>query len=209
VICAVCGEEVRWGWRPGPTSPTPPAGFMMHREEKDHQPILGQRLTAEMVADIERQLDEPRLDADGNVYTTRAYDQARWDKKRPKHEEDEEVVEVVLPEPEVWSTPIVKGDPRMPGGAATILNLMAKNAWSGTVSYSRGPRTHKTYGTLLSVADYAVLRARVDEGDRRAVAFWVDGKFDHSWTATADLEARKYHTNRADFNALKSWIRGE
>lgn len=59
--CSICGEEVRWGWRPGLTSPQGPgSGFWMHREDVDHTPILGRIMTPEDIAEQERQLDLPR-----------------------------------------------------------------------------------------------------------------------------------------------------
>lgn len=216
ILCARCGNEVRWGWRPGLRAPVRPgAGFWMHREETDHIPVLGQMVTEEMRAEVDRQLDLPRTKEDGTVYTTREFDIARMKKPaREAAEEEEEIVTEPIPEPEVRSTLIEIDDERMPGGAKQIINLARKNGWTVWATYSRGPRIHASLGTLLEVSDYVVVRMRLDGGDRRAVASWCSksGKyeFEWAWPLIADFENRRYIAPPiANFEGLKAWIRGE
>lgn len=211
--CSVCGEEVRHGVRPPIETPR-----WLHREDVDHVAKLGYLMTAEDWARIEEQLDEERIAADGSVYTTRQYDFAREAKAREKVEKkaieagtaDIEPEPIVLPPPEVYSTPLKRGEPHWAGGCSTIANLLDKSGWRWFATYSRGPRTHATHGNVLGISDYVVMRMALDDSDRRAVGFWRDTKFDGAWLAEIDRPNRRYnivaHANQA---GLKAWIRGD
>lgn len=217
-ICARCGEEVRWGWRPSLTSPFLPAGFWMHREESvDHTPVLGQVYTPEDMAADEAALDVERenfvIPFAPSYYTTRDVDIARMKDKeaqaRAEADADGEWVAAELPEPEVMATIIDIRDERMPGGARTIMNLASKNGWDVWGAYSRGPHTHATTGALLRISDYVVVRM-LDAEQRRAVACWRDGKFQWAWLLEADRRATRYiNHGKTNSDGLKSWIRHE
>lgn len=211
-VCSTCGEELRHGVRPPVETDR-----WLHREDVDHLPTLGYLMTAEDWARIEIQLDEPRIATDGSVYTTRQYDHAREATARAKVEKKaveagraEEPEPIELPEPEVRATPITRGDPRFPGGCATIANLADKNGWRWTATYSRGPRTHATHGNLLSISDWVIMRLALDDGVRRAVGFWCDTKFTHAWLAELDVKNWRYNIfGSANSNGLKAYIRGD
>lgn len=176
--CGRCGEEVRYGVRD--IGRGPQKGYW-HRVEKDHPVTLGVTMSYE----------------ESLAYFT-AY----------KDRGSEEAVVEPIPAPEVYSTPIEPPDPRLPGGAKQILNLARKHDWRAWATYSRGPRTHASHGTLLGVSDFVVIRMRLD-GDRPgAVASWVDGKFDHAWLCEVDTPKRKIIiVGQANSDQLKAWIR--
>lgn len=182
----------------------------MHRDREtdaNHRPVLGQPVTPEFLARIEEQLDEVRYREDGTPYTTRTWKSKKADEDS---ENQEQLERKVIPPPEVYATPITKGDERWPGGCTNITNLAKKCGWSWTATYSRGPRVHGGHGGLLGMSDYVLLRLRLDGSDARAVGFWVDTKFDHAWLARLDEKSRRYMIEGwANSQGLKDWIRGD
>lgn len=181
LTCGRCGEEVRWGWRPGLTSPTRPgSGFWMHRDPAaDHHPLLGTRLVDTVPPE-----PEPVEEGEGEV-------------------EDPEPF--VIPPPEVTSTPIDIGDERLPGGAKIVLNAARREGWTATATYSRGSRMHASQGTILGVSDFVVVRARLDGADQVAVASWKDGGFDYAYVG--EIRDHNVITTRADSKALRAHLK--
>lgn len=198
--CSVCHEEVRFGWRPGFTSPDPSkgAGFWMHREESDHMPILGRRFTAADKAEVERQLDLERerlvptktgfpLLFEVQTYTARGYFLERMKKEARARlleegldEEEIAALEIPIPEPEVRKTAIERSDPRCPQGARNLMNAAAKAGWEvRRLTYSRGPWLGSK-GNVLSISDLVACGV-VDSDRRYGVASWRDGKVVSAW----------------------------
>jgi len=207
-VCSRCHQEVRWGFRGGQEA-------YWHRDDVDHAPVFGHMITVADKAEIERQLDLPRVDANGEPYTTRDFDIARY-KDREKREaaereaaeaSDEEWEEHEVPAPEVTSTEIEMSDPRLPGGAKQIWNLCLKNGWTCRAFYSRGARIHKSHGRVLSIADYVVLKMALDKGDRRAVGSWEDGSFDFAYIMT--VRNKTASPLRVKSDGLKLFIKGD
>lgn len=204
--CSRCGQEVRLGWRHGRKS-------YWHREDVDHETVFGYIMTPEDWAEIERQLDLPRtrIDKDGNevTYTTREFDFDRMKKaaREAAEAEEPEIEHHPIPPPEIYATPIESGDSRMPGGAKTMINTATKLGWRAWATYSRGPRTHATLGTLLGTSDFVVVRMVLDGTPSRAVGSWRDNKFDFAYTVTVDNET--YRAERVNSDGLKFWIKGE
>ena len=213
--CARCGEQVRWGFRPTPRQPQPSregAGYWMRRDpDADHQPVLGDPETPEMFERREwLRLHHQWEAADGELTTAAEHDRAKMSKAaREAADVEEEIEPVSLPEPEVRAVPIDIGDPRLPQGAKNKINLGRKNGWTAEATYSRGPRTHATHGTLLGISDYVVVRLRLDGSDRRAVACWQDGKLLFAYALVADLDRRVYTTRSVNDGQLKSWLKQE
>lgn len=217
-VCSVCGQEVRLGWRDGIKS-------WLHREPVEHLTILGHRYTQAAHDALELELDKPRerfvptktgfpLLFEIETYTTREHTIAKMAKAaREAAELEEEIETAPIPAPEVRSTPIEIGDPRLPGGAKTIINLARKNGWTAWATYARGPRVHSTTGALLEISDNVLVRLRLDGSERRAVGYWITKNdkpaFEFAWILRADLENRKYTTVSANSDELKAWIKGE
>lgn len=209
-LCARCGEEVRFGHRDGREG-------WWHRLRMDHLAVLGTPATPADDPAIQAALDLPRVDANGQPYTTREFDIARF-KDREKREAaereaadlaEEEWEEHEIPDPEVTSTPIEMSDPRLPGGAKQIWNLCLKNGWSCRAFYSRGPRVHKSQGRVLSISDYVVLKMVLDNGNRRAVGSWEDGAFDFAYILEIDRKTNTAAPHRIKSDGLKTFIKGE
>lgn len=203
--CSACGEEVRRGWRDGQEA-------WWHRESVEHATILGHTMTRRDQEAIEAALDAPRIDANGEPYTTREYDLQRMKKaaREAIEAEDDDFVAAEIPPPEVLTTPVDRKDPRVPGGARTIWNLAEKQGWRVYRStYSRGPRVHASHGTLLSISDYFILGVALDDANLMAVGSWCDGKFDFAYTATINRKTRTITPERVKSDALKAFIRGE
>lgn len=206
--CSACGEEIRHGVREGKT------GFW-HRENVDHSPTHGHRITrAQAEADERHRREHVYYDDDGKPYTA-----AEWEISRDKDTErrkrrmaeylgkDPDYVPP-LPEPEVRRTPVGPKDERVPGGTRTITNLLAKQGWELTrLTYARGPYM-STGGKMLSISDTIVLNAmgpEVDGGTAIAVASWRDGKFDTAYAGRLkDGVAKVDPVNATD---LKAWIK--
>lgn len=184
-LCGRCGEEVRKGWRDGVEA-------WWHRGQVDHVAVLGRPFTAEDQAEVERQLDLPRvrLDKDGNeeVYTARelqikAMNKAARDRLAEEGLDDEEIdamQQVEIPEPEVRKTPIERADERCPQGARNLMNAAAKAGWEvRRLTYSRGPWLGSK-GNVLSISDLVACGV-VDSDRRYGVASWRDGKVVSAW----------------------------
>lgn len=222
-ICSRCGEEVRWGWRPGTTSPAPPAGFWMHRDPSvDHMPIFGQRVTAEDFEEIEQQRHLTRYTEDDEPYTTAEYDFRRMSKRKrdqleadaPDDDEeghdDIEPVEVrTINLPNKGRVFIGCSDgtvavAQVPGGVRTILNLAAKIGWEvERLTYARGPYLGAN-GKSLGVSDSVVLLVRgpiVDGTPLLGVASWRDAKSDWAW------RVHNKTTTSVGAKALIAWMK--
>lgn len=184
-LCGRCGEEVRKGWRNGVEA-------WWHRDDVDHVAVLGRPFTAADKAEVERQLDLPRvrLDKDGNeeVYTARelqvkAMNKAARDRLAEQGLDDEEIdalQQVEIPEPEVRKTPIERADERCPQGARNLMNAAAKAGWEvRRLTYSRGPWLGSK-GNVLSISDLVACGV-VDSDRRYGVASWRDGKVVSAW----------------------------
>lgn len=180
--CGRCGEEVRFGWRHGITG-------WWHRGNVDHFATLGRPVSDEEW-------------------------QAALDAVRSHHESEEQADEVAheVPAPEVRARPIEIGDDLLPQGAKNLLNHCRKHGWSAWATYSRGPVMHGSLGTFLRIADCVVLRARLDEGRRVAVACWQTdpkGKYgmEFAYRGTRGKQGTEFEkTNTA---GLRAWIKGE
>lgn len=183
LTCFTCKQEVRWGWRHGRKA-------WWHREDVDHAVILGEGSTPELHAQL--------AEAD----KARAAAKAKGKKKDAEDDVEEMTWPTELPEPEVRCTPVERNDPRVPGGAKTILNLLEKEDWElRRLTYARGPYIGAN-GKILSISDSIVLGA-VDGEDSAIVAFWRDGKFNGAMTVFKhQLEGRPNATE------LKNWIKG-
>lgn len=113
----------------------------------------------------------------------------------------------IIPPPEVTSTPIDLGDPRLPNGAKDRIKQARKEGWTATATYSRGPRTHSLHGTVLGISDYVQVKFRplVDRDCPAAVASWQDGKFQFAY----QLDRTTHTATRIGSPALKALIEGE
>ena len=181
VICATCGEEVRFGTRATGPKHWHDAKRCLHRDHDDHVAILGQPVTEEQRA-LRRQ--------------------------RQRELAELEVPEEIPP-PEVWATPVDRDDERVPQGAKNKLKLAAEQGWTAWATYSRGSRVHKTQGTLLGVSDFVVVRFRLDGTPKVAVAFWEDGKMQRCYTAIRDDEKRRFIVAATNDAGLKAWLKQE
>lgn len=210
-VCSRCGEEVRVGYRGGEHG-------WWHRGDAGHHAILGHMLTVADFAEIERQRKIVRHLDDGTPYTVESYEiskiKDRAAREAAEQEQDDEWEPDELPEPEVRATPIDVGDDRLPRGAKTHINRARKAGWTVTATYARGPVAHGTTGKLLRVVDSVVVRARLAEGPRVAVACWrTDAKgkytFASAWIGTIRPEEKTIYTESANADVLKMWIEGE
>lgn len=218
--CAVCGEELRLGWRHGRRD-------FWHREDVDHFPIFGHIRTPEEAAEAERQRHIPRerhvytktgwpLLFEIQEYTTESYDRARMSKaarEAMEAEENEGEIPVRPLEPiEVASTPmptegVLVLDDReipVPGGVRILVNLAAKVDWEITrLTYSRGPYLGAAGGSL-GVSDYIVMHVRgpvVDGHPLVGVASWRDGKSDSVW------QVENGYVTQSGARALAAWMK--
>lgn len=115
--------------------------------------------------------------------------------------------DTTIPEPEVRSTPIEPADPRMPGGAKSIIKLAVKEGWGFDAAYSRGPWMHSTRWVPIGISDLVLVRLglpSLDKPTELAVASWRDKSFEwaYYWPArsaqpvrvnSAELKARIRH----------------
>jgi hypothetical protein len=184
-LCGRCGEEVRKGWRDGVEA-------WWHRDHVDHVAVLGRPFTAADKAEVERQLDLPRVrtnkDGEEEHYTARelqvkAMNKAARDRLLEEGLDEEEIAaiqQVEIPEPEVRKTPIERADERCPQGARNLMNAASKAEWEvRRLTYSRGPWLGAK-GNVLSISDMVVCGV-VDSDRRYGVASWRDGKVVSAW----------------------------
>lgn len=218
--CAVCGQEVRLGWRHGRRD-------FWHRDDVDHFTTFGHIRTPEEAEEAERQRHITRerevytktgfpLIFEIQEYTTAAYDRARMSKAAREalaaEENDGDVPVEPLPEPEILSTPMpLKGsltvgdrEVPVPGGVRTIVNLAEKIGWEVTrLTYSRGPYMGAAGGSL-GTSDYIVMHVRgpvVDGHPLVGVASWRDGKSDSVW------QVENGHLTQSGARALAAWMK--
>jgi hypothetical protein len=193
--CAVCGQEVRWGWRDGVLA-------YWHRETVDHTPKFGRLMQPgeweQMMAAV----------AEGQRFRN---------KKNDLESEATEIQEARPLEPiEVRSTSMPhKGSlsldtpdgPRevpVPGGVRTLLNLAERlGDWEVLrLTYARGPYLGAN-GSSLGVSDSITLmmRSTLDSKPVYAVASWRDGKSDWAWKVIDK------HAYRVGAKALNAWMK--
>jgi len=221
-LCGSCGEEVRFGSRNGLTA-------WWHREDVDHHAVLGQPHTAEMQAEIERQLDLPRTRTvtrskkvkgetiswtEEEIYTVRQLDLERYRKSKKfrdmealEHaDEDDDDPVAPLPPVEIPRHDVEVADLPPRSGMRQIANLILKTeGWElRRVTAARGPYTGSR-GELLSISDSLVIGGvyNVDTTKRWVVGSWRDGKFDFAYAGTGNRLHRKINATE-----MKDWIRG-
>ena len=205
-VCSACGEEIRFGVREGQQG-------WWHRLVVDHAPIHGHTLTRADQERWEAELDVVRYQDDGTEYTTRGWMLAKMNKAAREAAEEKGEIEVhPIPPPEIRSTPIDVGDPRLPGGAKSILNLARKNGWTAWATYARGPRVHGTTQALIEMSDNVLVRARLDDGSKVAVASWwtKNGKpgFEFAYIGHRVEDTNVMKIDPANSNELKAHLKG-
>lgn len=223
--CGACGQEVRLGSRPD-NSPR----RWLHREDVDHDAVLGRPMTEADLAEVERQLDLPRtrpVVKDGveveETYTVRELDLARWRKSEkframeaaeaalhPDEVEEEEEVET-LPPVEVYAHDADPADFAPRSGIKQVINLIGKTpGWElVNIRHARGPYIGAS-GQCLSISDTHVVRGRAPQLDgtvRVAVASWRDGAFDFAFIGT--IKDGHLSTSKVDATTMKNWIKGK
>lgn len=185
--CAVCGQEVRWGTRDGRT-------MYHHREQVDHVPKFGNITPVALVRTVE------------------------------------EVEDLTIPEPEVACHPVDIEEFAPQSGIRQLANLVAgitRATPSGksskslkhppmapgwelvNLTHSRGPYVGSK-GTVLSISDCHVLRARAPQLDgtvRVAVGSWRDGGYDFGYIGV--IENGRLSPRKVDADTLKNWIKGK
>lgn len=226
--CSACGEEIRLGYRDGVKN-------FWHRENVDHSPIHGHRLTrAQAEADERHRREHIYYDDDGKPYTA-----AEWEISRDKDSnrrrrrlaelrgEDPDYVEPI-PEPEIPRYDIDPATLESGSGVAQIYNLLAgitrvtpKGKSSKSPKHppmapgwevrrltgARGPYIGSD-GSVLSISDTIVLGAvgpEVDGGRAIAVASWRDGKFDTAYKGR--IKDGTAHIDPVNATDLKTWIK--
>ena len=114
-----------------------------------------------------------------------------------------------VPEPEILSHSIEISDLRNRSGVKQVANLVIKHGWElVSLTHARGPYVGSK-GTVLSISDVIVLRARdtrLDEDPTRMrgiVASWRDYDYDFGYA----LSQRSPH--KVNATELKEWIKGE
>ena len=227
--CGRCGEEIRYGTRDGVTK-------FWHRGPVDHEPAHGRPWTPEDSARQQAELDRLRVrpigepDEEGfqkiEFYTVRRFG-LKGDAAKA-YDALHAPEEAALPPVEVWCHPVAPDDPLVPQGARLLAELvsgvtrvtpkgksskspkhppMAPGWELRRLTHARGPYVGAN-GECLSISDTIVLGARqtgLDDGYRIAVASWRDGAFDFAWTGV--VKGNVAHTDRANSNALKAWIK--
>jgi len=205
--CGRCGLEVRFGVRPSPLrNPADDSKpYWMHRDpadDADHTVIFGEPWTPELQEQIDAALAE--MAARGKADDT---------KKRQEEEEEAEEPDVwdSVPAPEVPAHDVAITDFPPRSGIRQIYNLVGRTAgWEvRSLTASRGPFVGAR-GTVLSISDAVLMRMSgpvVDEGHQVAVAFWRDGDFKFAWLG--HIRAGTVHTQPANSNGLKAFIKGE
>lgn len=210
--CSRCGEEIRFGTRGNTTG-------WLHRGTVDHAAILGRIMTADDVADVERQMDLPRtrmVVKDGieveETYTAREFDLARYRKSKKYREAEDEPDEPadLLPPVEIECHPLTPADLPPRSGCRQVVNLVNKTeGWELiSLNHSRGPYIG-TGGKVLSISDRVLLKARglvrFDGYVSIAVASWRDGKFDSAYIGRA--QGGDIAVSAANATELKDWIK--
>jgi len=205
-VCARCDQEVRSGIRDG-------VNGWWHRQNVDHETILGQMVTPEMLAERDRQSHTQRqrtTDA-GEVQTYTAHMFGlKDDALKQAQLEADEVVDTTYPEPELRATPADPGDFPPRSGIRQILNLLPKQGWELVrLTKARGPYIGAD-GSVLSISDSVVLGARgpvrLDGTHRVGVLSWRDGKFDSAYAGT--VENGQITTTGVNATQMKAWIKG-
>jgi len=213
--CSACGQEVRWGWR------NEGQGLRQgwwHREHVDHRATFGQVADLKTVYTpvLERRREKnpdwagwTDVDEDGAKIEPEPEPFDRRDDLGIEQVKDQQEGWDAIPEPEVRATGIHPDDPRTPGGARKICNLLKKSGWERRrLSFARGPYLGAK-GDLLSISDHVVLVARVTNSEERryVVASWRDGKFDSAWIHSKDPNGKQTVLDKVNSNQLKEWIR--
>lgn len=207
--CSVCHQEVRWGWRHGREA-------YWHREDVDHLPIFGRRMSAADAAEVRRQREEVvRHDESGQPYTV-----AEWEIMRDKDTarrktrladlRGPEEESVQIPAPEVVCHPIDVEDLPPRSGLRQVANLVLKQGWElRRLTASRGPYLGSK-DQVLSVSDSVVLGARgparLDGSVPVVVGSWRDGAFDFALTGL--ISGGRCTTTRVNATEMKNWIKG-
>lgn len=223
--CAVCGAEVRFGWRYGRVAwwhqVDEVVGTLLE-QKLDHEVILGHPASAVDWAAVEAEREtwvERNKESRAAEKAERAARKAEATDEELEAELDgvfgeakkhkkgsEKVVRIFeIPPPEVYSTEVEKLDDRVPKGARDIWNHVLKHQWSAKATYSRAARVHASHGNLLDISDYLQLHLALDGSDKRAVGSWENGKFKfgYSWTIRED---RKIVPERINSKGLRAWI---
>lgn len=201
--CSLCGQEVRWGWR------NEGQGLRQgwwHRDHATHPAIFGQQADLKTVyTPVLQRRREKNPDWAG--WTDVDEDGAKIEPEAI--EPEDEPIEDAIPAPEVRATGIHPDDPRTPGGAKQICNLLKKHGWERRrLSFARGPYLGAK-SDVLSISDHVVLVARVINSEERryVVCSWRDGKFDSAWIHSKDLNGKQTMLDKVNANQLKEWIR--
>lgn len=224
--CGLCGEEVRYGARDGEWG-------WLHRGPVDHRTELGTVFTAEMRAEVERQMDLPRTRTvnrskmvngdkitwtEEENYTTRGLDLARHRKSKKFREmealdgdDDDEVEVTVFPPVEIPGHTVEPDSFAPRSGIRQVINLLPKHGWElRRLTRSRGPYAGSR-GEVLSISDSIVLGAskpvELDGSRHIAVASWRDGKFDFAYVGV--VRSGALSPRRVNATEMKDWIKGD
>lgn len=102
------------------------------------------------------------------------------------------------PEPIIRARPAEEDE--MPRTATSLIKKATAAGWSATASYAKG-WTLETPRTESKVASSVVVRLSLPAAAARAVAVWVDGKFD-----TAFVWARWSPLEQVGSRAVGGWV---
>jgi hypothetical protein len=220
-ICARCGEEVRFGWRATKRNPVriKDQGSWLHRDpDVDHAAILGQPMTPEFAAEIEYQLDLPRVRTaikDGKeievVYTTRTWKQKKSSNSEGQGDDGklDELYSGELPPVEVASHPLPVERSAVPAGVWNMIKpALAAGLQVVRLTHSRGPWLPKNTATP-KVEDCIILsvrgESRLDDAPWAAVGCWrtVNGKYryEYGFLLTGNVP------ERVTASDIKMWIK--
>lgn len=207
--CAVCGQEVRRGYRDGVEG-------WWHRENVDHTVIHGHRMTYAEAEEVRRQREEVvRYLDDGTAYTTAEYEISK-DKDATRRRarlaalRGEEVRGAEpIPAPEIPKHTVEVESLPARSGMRQVANLVVKtDGWElRRLTAARGPYVGSD-GTVRSISDSLVLGAvgpELDGGQAIAVASWRDGKFDHAYAGR--LVGTRAVVDPVNATELKNWIK--
>lgn len=210
-ICAVCGQEVRWGWRDGQDGQGPRNAYW-HRDLVDHAPKFGVLDYDRTAVEYQRHLERTRTvtrKVKGEpvtveeTYTAVGVEEAIMAKSAKgrerlaaEHEDDEEdeghdlepieVYAIRMPLKGTFEVTHVDGathEVAVPGGIRRVVNLATKTGWEVLkATYSRGP--YLGAKGSLGVSDrMRLILAGPQVANIRdyGVAWWRDGKSDACW----------------------------
>ena len=188
--CSRCGEEVRYGVRADVKG-------WLHREEKDHLPLLGELWTPDLQKGIDYALAE--MASRGKA------DKA----KAAEPEEDEKESWDEIPEPEVPPRDFDPADMRPRSGLLQMYNLLDKTpGWEvKRLRFYRGPYLGAR-GQVLSIDDQHRLSGLgpvVDNGRRFVVGSWRNMEFDYGYLGV--IRGDKVYPDFGNSTALKAFIK--